>query len=108
LSDRWLSDFPNFYADMSANSGNNGLSRDTEFSRGFITRHQSKLIFGSDCSCTDGHGAGISQGNNPEASRLAGKCVARETLSLLRRLASPEVFRRITWDNGVKLFKVPA
>jgi len=108
LTDRWLSDFPNLYADMSANSGNNALSRDTEFSRGFITRQKSKLIFGSDCSCRDGHGAGISQGNNPEASRLAGKCVARETLSLLQGLTSPEIFRRITFDNGVKLFKVPA
>jgi uncharacterized protein len=59
LTDRWLSDFPNLYADMSANSGNNALSRDTEFSRGFITRHKSKLIFGSDCSCTDGKGGGV-------------------------------------------------
>jgi predicted TIM-barrel fold metal-dependent hydrolase len=108
LTDRWLSDFPNLYADMSANSGNNALSRDTEFSPEFITRHQSKLIFGSDCSCSDGHGAGISQGNNPEASRLSGKCVARETLSVLQRLTSPGIFRRITFDNGVKLFKVPA
>ena len=108
LTDRWLSDFPNFYADMSANSGNNALSRDTEFSRAFITRHSGKLIFGSDCSCTDGKGGGISQNNNPEASRLAGKCVARETLALLKRLASPETFRAITFDNGVRLFKIPA
>jgi len=107
LTDRWLSDFPNLYADMSANSGNNALSRDPEFSRGFITRHKTKLIFGSDCSCADGHGAGISQGNNPEASRLAGKCVARETLTVLKRSASPEIFRQITWENGLKLFKVP-
>jgi predicted TIM-barrel fold metal-dependent hydrolase len=106
LTDRWLSDFPNLYADMSANSGNNALSRDTDFSRGFITRHRSKLIFGSDCSCADGKGGGVSQNNNPEASRLAGKCVARETLSLLQRLTSPEVFRRITWENGVQLFKL--
>ena len=107
LTDRWLSDFPNFYADMSANSGNNALSRDTEFSKGFITRHKGKLIFGSDCSCTDGHGAGISQGNNPEAARLAGKCVARDTLTVLKRLATPEIFRGITFDNGVRLFKIP-
>ena len=106
LSDRWLSDFPNFHADMSANSGNNALSRDKDFSQGFITRHKDKLIFGSDCSCTDGHGAGVSQGNNPEASRLAGKCVARETLGLLKGLTSPEIFRAITYQNGVKLFKI--
>ena len=108
LTDRWLSEFPNLYADMSANSGNNALSRDTGFSRGFITRHSGKLIFGSDCSCTDGNGGGVSQNNNPEASRLAGKCVARETLSVLKKLASPKVFRQVTWENGAKLFKVPA
>ena len=108
LTDRLLSDFPNLYADMSANSGNNALSRDPEFTRGFLARHKAKLIFGSDCSCTDGHGGGISQNNNPEAKRIAGKCVARETLSLLQRLASPEVFRRITWENGVRLFKIPS
>jgi predicted TIM-barrel fold metal-dependent hydrolase len=108
LTDRWLSDFPNLYADMSANSGNNALSRDTEFSGRFITRHKSKLIFGSDCSCADGKGAGVSQNNNPEATRLTGKCVARETLTVLKRLTSPEVFRQVTWENGVRLFKVPA
>lgn len=108
LTDRWLSDFPNLYADMSANSGNNALSRDPDFSRRFITRHQSKLIFGSDCSCRDGKGGGISQNNNPEANRLAGKCVARETLTVLQGLTTPEVFRRITWENGMKLFKIPA
>ena len=108
LTDRWLSEFPNLYGDMSANSGNNALSRDTGFSRGFIERHKSKLIFGSDCACADGHGAGISQNNNPEAARLAGKCVARETLGLLQRLASPAIFRQITWQNGIELFKIPA
>ncbi|MGJ5814271.1 amidohydrolase family protein [Paludibaculum fermentans] len=106
LTDRWLSDFPNLYGDLSANSGNNALSRDPEFSRGFLSRHKTKLIFGSDCSCSDGNGAGVSQNNNPEASRLAGKCVARETLTLLQRLASSQVFRAVTWENGVKLFKV--
>ena len=108
LTDRFLSDFPNLYADMSANSGNNALSRDTDFSRGFVARHKAKLIFGSDCSCADGKGSGISQGKNPEASRLAGKCVARETLTVLKSLASPEVFRAVTYDNGMRLFKIPA
>ena len=106
LTDKWLSEFPNLYADISANSGNNALSRDTDFSRDFIVRHQSKLIFGSDCSCIDGKGTGISQGRNPEASRLAGKCVARATLGLLKQLTSPEVFRKVTWENGTRLFKI--
>ena len=108
LTDRWLSDFPNLYGDMSANSGNNALSRDPDFSREFIPRHRAKLIFGSDCSCSDGNGAGVSQNNNPEAARLSGKCVARETLTVLKKLSSPDVFRQVTWENGAKLFKVPA
>lgn len=108
LTDKFLSDYPNVYADMSANSGNNALSRDPDFSRDFIVRHRSKLIFGSDCSCADGNGAGISQGNNPEASRLAGKCVARATLGLLKGLTSADVFRQITWENGRRMFKVEA
>jgi predicted TIM-barrel fold metal-dependent hydrolase len=106
LTDKFLSDYPNLYADMSANSGNNALSRDQTFSREFIVRHRTKLIFGSDCSCTDGKGAGISQGRNPEASRLAGQCVARATLGLLKGITSPVVFRQITWENGQKMFKV--
>jgi predicted TIM-barrel fold metal-dependent hydrolase len=106
LTDRWLSDFPNLYADLSANSGNNALSRDPEFSRDFVVRHQTKLIFGSDCSCTDGNGAGVSQNNNPEASRLAGKCVARETLTLAKGITTAEVFRKMTWENGTRLFKI--
>ena len=107
LTDKWLSDFPNLYADISANSGNNALSRDAEFARGFVARHRDKLIFGSDCSCTDGHGAGVSQNNNPEAKRLEGKCVARETLSVVRTLAaSPAVFRKIVWENGVRVFRI--
>lgn len=106
LTDKFLSDYPNLYADMSANSGNNALSRDPAFSREFILRHRGKLIFGSDCSCSDGKGAGVSQGNNPEASRLAGKCVARATLALLKDLTSPEVFRQITWTNGCRMFQV--
>lgn len=106
LTDKWLSEFPNLYADMSANSGNNALSRDTDFSKGFIARHRSKLIFGSDCSCTDGKGGGISQGRNPEASRLAGKCVARATLGVLKQIAPPEIFRQVTWENGMRVFNI--
>ncbi|WP_180540872.1 amidohydrolase family protein [Nevskia soli] len=106
LTDRWLSDFPNLYADMSANSGNNALSRDLDFSREFVIRHQDKLIFGSDCSCLDGHGAGVSQNNNPEAKRLEGKCVARATLELSKQISSPAVFRKIAWENGNRVFRL--
>src|SRR6266542_3429177 len=75
VTDRWLGDYPNLFGDMSANSGNNAMSRDAAFTADFLKRHQNKVFFGSDCSCTDGHGAGVSQNNNPTAARMAGKCV---------------------------------
>jgi len=106
VTDKLLSDYPNLYGCLSANSGNNALSRDPEFTPGFLKRHQDKLIFGSDCSCTDGHGGGISQGNNPGASRLAGKCVARETLTVLKANTTPEMFRKFAWENAHKSYKL--
>ena len=83
------------------------MTRDPGFTAGFLDRHQNKLIFGSDCSCADGRGTGISQSNNPAASRLAGKCVARETLTMLKKSASPAIFRKIVWDNAHGLLKIP-
>jgi predicted TIM-barrel fold metal-dependent hydrolase len=108
VTDKWLGDFPNLFGDMSANSGNNAMSRDPEFTADFLKRHQDKLIFGSDCGCTDGHGGGVSQGNNPTAARMAGKCVARETLGVLKRSASPDVFQKIVWGNAHKLLRISA
>jgi uncharacterized protein len=49
----------------------------------------------------------VSQGNNPAAARLAGKCVARETLTVLKRSASPAIFNKIAWDNVHTLLKIP-
>ena len=106
VTDKLLGDYGNLFGDLSANSGNNALSRDPAFTKDFLTRHQDKLIFGSDCSCADGKGAGTSQANNPAASRLADKCVARETLTLLRASTTPDVFKKITWTNGHALFRI--
>jgi uncharacterized protein len=108
ITDRLLGDYPNLKGDLSANSGNNMLSRDPEFTADFLRRHQNALLFGSDCGCSDGHGGGVSQGNNPAAARLAGKCVARETLTVLKRSAPPEIFRKIVWRNAHTLLKIPA
>jgi uncharacterized protein len=107
VTDRLLRDYPNLFGDCAANSGNNALSRDSAFTADFLKRHQDKLMFGSDCSCADGHGSGVSQANNPAAARLAGKCVARETLAVLKKSASPEAFRKIVWGNAHKLLKMP-
>jgi hypothetical protein len=103
-TDRLLGSYANLFGDLSANSCNNALSRDPAFTRDFLARHQDKLLFGSDCSCSDGRGSGTAQANNPHASRLAGKCVARETLTLLKGSTTPEVFRKVTWANAQGFF----
>jgi uncharacterized protein len=106
VTDKWLGEHSNLFADLSANSANNALSRDADFTAGFLERHQDKLLFGSDCSCTDGHGGGVSQTGNPAAARMTGKCVARETLSLLRRSTSPAIFQKIVWGNAHTLLRI--
>lgn len=94
LTDRLLTDFPNMYGDLSAGSGLNALTRDTDFARDFVTRHTRKLIWGSDCDCRDGKGGGIK----------SGRCLAEQSLALLRRLApDPGAFRRIVYENGAEL-----
>ena len=106
VTDKLLGDYANLYGDLSANSGNNAMSRDPEFTKSFLVRHQDKLVFGSDCSCADGKGSGISQAGNPAASRLSGKCVARETLTVLKNSTTPVIFRKLAWENGAKLLKL--
>ena len=108
VTDQWLGEFPNLFGDLSANSGNNALSRDPVFTADFLSRHQDKLMFGSDCGCSDGHGGGVSQGNNPAAARMVGKCVARETLGLLKRMTPPEVLQKLVWGNAHKLLRIPS
>src|SRR4030095_1903958 len=95
VTDRWLGDYANLFGDLSANSGNNGLSRDPAFTVDFLKRHQDTLLFGSDCGAPDGRAPARSQANNPAAARIAGKCVARETLGLLKRSTSPAIFQKI-------------
>jgi predicted TIM-barrel fold metal-dependent hydrolase len=102
ISDKWLSDYPHLWADMSANSCNNFLHRDPKFTASFLVRHQDKLIFGCDCSCSDGRGGG----NTNPSPRLHGKCIARETLTAIQSMSTPEVFRKIRWENGAKLLGI--
>jgi len=91
LTDRLLADYPNLYGDLSAGSGLNALRRDRDFTRGFLERHGKKVIWGSDCPCHDGAGAGWRQ-------RM---CIGRESLNELWNLcASPTAFRRVVWDNA--------
>ena len=68
-----------------------------------MVRHQNKLMFGCDCSCSDGRGGGQT---NP-SSRLHGQCIARATLADAQRMSKPEVFAKIRWGNATKLLGIP-
>ena len=83
-------------------------AREPAFTADFLKRHQQKLIVGSDCSCADGKGTGVAQANNPAASRLAGNCVARETLTLLQGAVGPDIFRKLVWENAHQLYRLTA
>jgi predicted TIM-barrel fold metal-dependent hydrolase len=94
LTDRYLSDYPNMYGDLSAGSGLNALTRDEGFTRDFLTRHQDKLVFGSDCS--DHEGAGPT-------------CQGAQTIAVIRRLAtSRQIERKLLYENARRLFRLSA
>ena len=92
LTDRYLSDYANMYGDLSAGSGLNALRRDPDFTKDFLTRHQNKLLYGSDCSDRVGAGAA---------------CQGSETLATIRQLAaSKQIERKLLHDNAKKLFRL--
>jgi predicted TIM-barrel fold metal-dependent hydrolase len=107
LADKLLADYPNLFGDMSANSGNTALWRDEGFSRAFLARHQDKLHFGSDCNCLDGRGGLTGQPDPVTPARNHHKCMARETLTLLQKLSTPPVFRKLVWTNAHRLIALP-
>jgi len=43
-----LSEYQNFYADISGASGLNALTRDPEFAENFLSRYEQKILFGTD------------------------------------------------------------
>lgn len=94
LTDRLLADYPNIYGDLSAGSGRNAMTRDEDFARGFVERHQDKLVWGSDCPCPDAKGTG--RGDHT--------CIAVTCLAALRKLApNNEVYNKLVWGNGAKI-----
>jgi predicted TIM-barrel fold metal-dependent hydrolase len=92
LTDRLLSDYPNMYGDLSAGSGLNALLRDEDHARGFLERHQDKLLFGSDCNDRLGRGP---------------KCQGAQTIATIRRLASRKAIeRKLLFENAKRLLKI--
>ncbi len=92
ITDRYLADYPNIYGDLSAGSGQNSMLRDEEHARDFLSRHQDKLLFGSDCSDPFGKGP---------------KCIGSKTLATIRRLAPDQgVVKKILHDNAVRIMRI--
>jgi predicted TIM-barrel fold metal-dependent hydrolase len=92
ITDRLLSDYPNMYGDLSAGSGLNSMLRDEEQARGFLVRHQDKLMFGSDCTDPLGEGE---------------KCLGAHILAAVRRLVpDPKIQRKIFHQNAMRIIKV--
>lgn len=91
-TDRYLRDYPNMYADLSAGSGLNAFQRDEAHGKAFIERHQDKLLYGSDCSDVVGTGP---------------KCSGSQQIAMMKKLASsPAVLKKLFWDNATRIIRV--
>lgn len=91
ITDKYLADYPNMYGDLSAGSGLNALSRDEDFTRDFFIRHQDKLLYGSDCADVEGVG---------------NACSGAGMISLIRKLTSVPVRKKLFSSNAQKLLKL--
>ena len=92
ITDRCSPTIANVYADLSAGSGLNALLRDEDHARGFLARHQDKLMFGSDCSDSVGTGPA---------------CSGSQCIAALRRLApSQDILQNILSANATKILKL--
>ena len=80
--------FPNLYADLSANSGFNAVSRDPEFGYAFLERFQDRLLFGTDITSAD---------DEPPLPDYLRRAAAEGRI--------PEgVFEKVAWRNADGLF----
>ena len=81
-----LQTYDNVYADLSAGSGENALSRDPEYAKGFLERNSSKLLFGTD---------------------LLRKSQKIEIHNILERMnLSEKAYERIFYKNAERLLKL--
>ncbi len=84
--ERLLQKYDNLYGDLSANSGLNALTRDPDFTPGFLTRNQDKLLFGSDLVYKNQ------------------KITTHEELSLIP--VSTQVLEKIFYKNSKKILRL--
>lgn len=90
----WLEQCPNLYATLSGQAGINALTRDEDFAREqLLGKLSGKLLFGTECPCFDGHGAGFWKG-----------CFGEKLLATLTDLApSEEVLLAVLHKNAASL-----
>jgi predicted TIM-barrel fold metal-dependent hydrolase len=68
------------------------LTRDEAHTRGFLARHQDKLLYGSDCVDLLGRGPG---------------CQGAQTLATIRKLVPDKAAeRKILWENAQRVFRL--
>ena len=92
ITDRYLVDYPNMFGDLSAGSGLNALTRDEDFTRDFLKRHQDKLLFGSDCNDHVGSGE---------------KCQGAQIIAAIRRLsANKNIERKLLYGNAKRVLRL--
>jgi len=91
ITDRYLTDYPNMFGDISAGSGLNFLLRDEDHARGFLDRHRDRILFGSDCNDTTGRGP---------------TCQGWMTIHTLKRVCpNKSIERQLLFENAKKLFR---
>jgi uncharacterized protein len=86
---RLLRQYPNLYGDISAGSGFNALTRDSDYGLRFINEFQDRLLFGTDVCFGD------ASGRMPHLGFLRELLGAGKITEL--------VFGKITWWNAMKL-----
>ena len=92
ITDRYLTDYPNMFGDLSAGSGLNAITRDEDFTRDFLSRHQDKLLYGSDCN---------------DHAGLGEKCQGAQTIAAIRRLAADHnIERKLLYANAKRLLRI--
>ena len=92
ITDKLLWNYDNIYGDLSAGSGSNSMLRDEDHARGFLDRHQDRLLWASDCNDRVGEG--------PD-------CIGTNSLAAVRRLAPDQAaIDKITYANAARLLKI--
>ena len=93
-TDRWLSDYPNFFADLSAGSGLNAFTRDEEHGAAFFDRHQDKLLYGSDCQDIEG-------------VVTSGPCCGSKMIAMIHKLVKSDLAKaKIFAGNAKRIIKL--